>query len=163
MCVAYTLATAGAADEPFLRSVYASTRADELALVAWTPGQKQAFVDMQYDAQFRHYSAYYPRATWSVILREGVPIGRLIVQRGENALQLMDIALLPEFRGAGTGTAVLRDLMAQARQAGLPLVLHVENFNPARRLYERLGFRVCAESSIYLEMEWRPEEDENAR
>ncbi len=159
MTPAYSLIPAQSSDAPFLLAVYASTRAEELAQVDWTPEQKQAFVAMQYNAQASHYARFYPEAEYFIIQCDGVPAGRLIVQRGRTALLLMDIALLPQFQRAGVGTAVICDLMDEARRAGVPVVLHVENFNPARRLYERLGFRVCAEESIYLEMEWQPEED----
>lgn len=154
----YTLTPARPADAPFLLAVYASTRADELAQVDWSAEQKQAFIAMQYNAQASHYARVYPDAEYYIIQRGGAPAGRLIVQRGRNALLLMDIALLPQFQRAGTGSAVIRDLMDEARRAAVPLVLHVENFNPARRLYERLGFSVRAEEGIYLEMEWRPGE-----
>jgi ribosomal protein S18 acetylase RimI-like enzyme len=68
---------------------------------------------------------------------------------------LMDIALLPEYRSHGIGTALIKDLMAEAAQAGRPLRLHVEFFNQALRLYERLGFARMGEMGLYYEMEWR--------
>lgn len=158
MSAVYILTPARPADAPFLLAVYASTRADELTQVDWSAEQKQAFVAMQYNAQASHYARVYPDAEYSIIQCGAAQAGRLIVQRGQNALLLMDIALLPQFQRAGIGTAIIRDLMAEARQKGLPVVLHVETFNQTRRLYERLGFRVCAEEGFYLEMEWRPEE-----
>ncbi len=161
MSAAYALISVQPADTPFLLAVFASTRADELALVDWTAEQKQAFVAMQFEAQARHYAAYYPDAEYFIIQQGGVRIGRLIVERKPKTLLLMDIALLPEYRCQGVGTAILRDRMNEARQAHQALVLHVESFNPARQLYERLGFRVCSENGIYLEMEWRAEEDRN--
>jgi ribosomal protein S18 acetylase RimI-like enzyme len=157
-----TLRPAQAEDIDFLTAVYASTRAEEMALVDWSSEQKQAFVQMQFEAQRRHYAAYYPQAEYSVILRQQQPIGRLIVCRTPAEILLMDIALLPEFRSAGIGTGLMRSLMAEAShtgQAGLPLRLHVESFNPARRLYERLGFRQTAEQGPYIEMEWRDEKE----
>jgi ribosomal protein S18 acetylase RimI-like enzyme len=149
-----TLRPAQVEDIAFLQAVYASTRAEELALVDWSSEQKQAFVQMQFEAQRRHYAAYYPQAEYSIILRQQQPIGRLIVCRSASEILLMDIALLPEFRSAGIGTALIRALMAEAGQAGLPLRLHVETFNPAQRLYERLGFKPVAEQGIYIQMEW---------
>ena len=52
----------------------------------------------------------------------------------------MDIALLPEYRGRGIGTALLEELLVEADATGRRVTIHVERFNPARRLYERLGF-----------------------
>jgi predicted GNAT family acetyltransferase len=70
----------------------------------------------------------------------------------------MDIALLPDFRGAGLGTALLAGLFAEATAAGKTVTIHVEGFNPARRLYERLGFRQIGEHGVYHLMEWTPGE-----
>jgi ribosomal protein S18 acetylase RimI-like enzyme len=153
---AYSLRPVQPDDTTFLKAVYASTRAEELERVSWSSEQKQAFVEMQFEAQRRHYATYYPEAEYSIILGQQAPIGRLIVSRANHEILLMDVALLPEFRRAGIGTALMRDLMAEAQQAGLPLRLHVETFNPARRLYERLGFYPISEQGIYIGMEWRP-------
>lgn len=68
----------------------------------------------------------------------------------------MDIAILPEFRGAGVGTAILSDLFAEAAAAGKTVTIHVEMYNPALKLYERLGFRRIGEHGVYLLMEWTP-------
>lgn len=158
MSAAYTLRPAQPADLALMLEIYASTRADELALVDWSPEQKQAFVGMQFNAQAKHYSQYYPAAEYAVILQGQVAAGRLIVSREVDHILVMDIALLPAFRGAGLGTCILHDLMAEARQAGKPLRLHVETFNPALRLYQRLGFTQIDHSGVYFEMEWRPQE-----
>ena len=69
---------------------------------------------------------------------------------------LIDITLLPEFRQDGIGTWLLRDLLAEGEAAGKPVTIHVEVFNPAMRLYERLGFRSVEERGPYRLMEWRP-------
>jgi len=145
------------ADTAFLQAVYASTRADEMAIVDWTGEQKTAFCLMQYHAQATHYSTYYPQSETSIILQGEIPIGRLIVDRSGDALLLMDIALLPEHRKAGIGTALIGDLLTEARAAGRPVRLHVETFNPAQRLYARLGFIPLSVQGIYCEMEWRPD------
>ena len=112
---------------------------------------------MQFDAQDRHYRAHFPDARFDVVERGGAPIGRLIVERGEDEIRLLDIALLPEHRGAGAGSALLRALLAEAAATSRRVTIHVERANPARRLYERLGFRVEEDDdAIYLFMVWRP-------
>lgn len=144
-------------DEAFSYLIYASTRTEEMARVAWTDEQKEAFLRMQFKAQTDHYRAYYPAAEYQILQRGDVPIGRLIVERSPKSLLIMDIALLPEFRNTGIGTAILRELMEEAGQAGLPVVLRVEFFNPAIRLYTRLGFVKTREvNSVYQEMIWTP-------
>ena len=155
MPASITLRSVQDTDAAFLLAVYASTRAAELSLVNWSTEQKQDFVEMQFNAQKAHYARYYPAAEYSIILRDGAPIGRLIVDRSGPKLLLMDIVLLPEHCNQGIGTGIIHDLMAEADQAGKPVRLHVESFNPARRLYQRLGFYPVGESGIYYEMEWK--------
>ncbi len=151
------LRPAAARDEPFMRALYASTRADEMALVPWTPEQKQAFLDMQFRAQRLSYLNEYPHAEYSIIEQSGQPAGRMIVDRSGEAILLMDIALLPQFRNRGIGTALLRELLHEADRARRPVRLHVEDFNPAKRLYLRLGFAKTGTVGIYSEMVRRPE------
>ena len=149
-----TLRAVAPADEELLYRIYASTRTEELAPVPWTDAQKEAFLRMQFRAQSLDYAANYPDAAFLVILVDGEPAGRLYVDRREDELLIVDIALLPEHRGNGVGGAILSDLQAEAAAAGKPVRIHVEHMNPALRLYERLGFRRIDAGGIYLLMEW---------
>lgn len=142
-------------DQDFLFSVYASTRADEMNLVDWSEKQKNAFLHMQFEAQTKHYSIYYPNAEYKIIERAGVAMGRLSVEDRGDHLLIMDIALLPEYRGSGIGTFLIQELKQEAVRLNLPLVLRVEFFNPAVRLYQRLGFvRTRDVNTVYQEMVW---------
>jgi len=142
-------------DRAFLTQVYASTRAEELAVTDWSEEQKAQFCQMQFDAQDAHYRAHYPTAEFSIIERAGVSAGRLYVDRWEKEIRIMDIALLPEHRNAGIGTKLICQLRDEARATGKTLSIHVEQFNPALRLYERLGFRKVADTGVYFLMEWK--------
>ncbi len=147
------------ADADFLLRVYASTRADELALTGWTAAQCDAFVRQQSQAQALHYQAHWPDAEHSVLeAGEGgrrQAAGRLWLHRGAQAVHVLDIALLPEWRGQGLGGRCLRQLMAQAESAGQALTIYVELTNPARRLYERLGFgAVGPPEGVHQFMHW---------
>lgn len=142
-------------DDEFLCRVYGSTREPELALLDWDEAQKRAFVRMQYEAQDRYYREHYRGMSYDVILVDGELAGRLWVARSPAEIRVMDIALLPGFRGRGIGTGLLGGLQAEAAEAGKALSIHVEQDNPARRLYERLGFRPVAEQGLYTLMEWR--------
>ena len=157
MSATISLRPAQPADLPFQLELYASTRITELAQTGWSPDEVRAFLESQFAAQTRHYTRFYPQAETSIVLEEGqVPIGRMIVDRSGDGLLLMDIALLPEARGRGTGTGLVRALLAEAEQKGQPVSLHVELFNPAQRLYARLGFKVVSSEGIYARMEWQP-------
>ncbi|HLP02944.1 MAG TPA: GNAT family N-acetyltransferase [Opitutaceae bacterium] len=153
---ALSLRPVAPADREFLFEVYASTRAEELAVVPWSPADKDAFLRMQFEAQDRDYRANYPAESFHLILDDGAPAGRLYLERTPTELHLIDIALLPAFRGRGRGTALLRDLLAEARAAQLPIRLYVEHLNPARRLYFRFGFTDVEEHGPYWQMKWTP-------
>ncbi len=86
------------------------------------------------------------------MLVDGRPAGRLYVDRTAARIQIVDIALLPEHRDAGVGGRLLRQLLAEAAESGLPVSLHVTTHNPAQRLYARLGFVPLAGDEVYLEM-----------
>ena len=143
-------------DLGFLALVYASTRLEEVARSGWPPETQRQFLAHQFDAQHRHYRQHYPAAEWLVIERGGTAVGRLYVEQWPDQIRLIDIALLPDHRGGGTGSAILADLMDMAAAAGKPLTIHVEKNNPAMRLYRRLGFAPIDEHGIYDLMEWRP-------
>ncbi|MES2715609.1 MAG: N-acetyltransferase [Pseudomonadota bacterium] len=159
--MAHRLRPATPDDRALLLAVYASTRADELALTGWPPAQCQAFVEMQFDAQWRHYHQQHPQSLCQLVVADeagaGACLGRLWVDRSGERLHVLDIALLPAARGQGTGSALLRSLMAEARQRGVPLTISVEIHNPARRLYDRLGFQPQgAAQGIHQRMAWLP-------
>ena len=157
---AVTLRPETAADEDFLYVVYASTRTEELAVVPWTYEQKDAFLRQQYAAQYAHYhnSGYYPNPTFLIVEVGGHAAGRLYVHRSGGEILVVDIALLPAYRGAGIGSALLNDLLAEAGRTGAVVRLHVEPWNRAVRLYERLGFRHTGEEGLYWTMERSPGE-----
>ena len=153
-----SLRPVAAGDQEFLVKVYASTRADELARVPWTEAQRAAFVRMQFDAQQLHYRTHNPAATHDVILLDGLPVGRLYVARRRDEIRILDITILPEHRGGGTGTALVRDLMTEAARAGLPLNIYVESYNRSRGLFERLGFQKVdrpEDDGVNYLLEWR--------
>lgn len=142
-------------DRRFLLELYASTREEELAQVDWADGARAAFLEHQFSAQDHHYRSNYPGATLDVIEVDGERVGRLYVYRGEDDIRIMDIAVAPEFRGRGIGTWLVEGLMAEARSTGRTLSIHVEMQNPARSLYDRLGFVPVGEHGVYVLMKWR--------
>ena len=143
-------------DLPFLRRLYGSTREEELAVVDWPDAQREAFLDQQFAAQHRWYQEQYRGATFDVVEVEGQPAGRLYVARWEAEVRLVDVSLLPEYRGRGLGTALLNAVIAAATAAGKPVSIHVERMNRALGLYGRLGFRVREDKGMYLLLERAP-------
>jgi GNAT superfamily N-acetyltransferase len=146
-------------DNEFLLSVYASTRADELAQVEWVEGQKEMFLRWQFDMQRREYDTRFPDANYRLILIDQQPAGRIWVGSDDEQIRLLDIALLPEFQNRGVGTVLLERLKSDAQSAGKALrhMVFVLN-NNADRFYERLGFEMIEDLGAYKHMEWRPKE-----
>ena len=150
-----TLRVVTDADRDFILSVYGSTREDELATTDWSSEQKSEFCRQQFEAQDAHYRAHYPGATYDLILADGVPAGRLYVDRWDREIRIMEITLLPVTRGRGIGSALLRELQEETRETGKLLSIHVERFNPALTLYQRLGFTLAEDKGVYLLLHWR--------
>ena len=143
-------------DEALLFEIYAGTRTEEMALLDWSDAEKEAFLRMQFNAQHQHYQKAFPDARFDIILSGDRPIGRLYVHRRPDELHIVDIALLPGHRNQGVGSSLLKELLAEAQEAGNPVRIHVERNNPALHLYKRLGFTRIADAGIYLLMEWSP-------
>ena len=122
----------------------------------WDDAQKDAFLRMQFDAQDAWWRENYADASFDVVLVGGEPAGRLYVHRGPSEIRIVDIALLPEHRGSGIGSSLLRDLLAEADESGKSVTIHVERMNPALRLYERLGFSLAEDKGVYLFLERPP-------
>lgn len=151
----YTLRPETEGDEPFLERLYLSVRAAEMEMAGWPPEQAGPFLRWQFSLQRHHYLTHYHDAVFAVLERRGEPVGRLYVFRNRIDIRVVDISLSPEVRGQGVGGALLRALFAEAESAGRTVSVHVEHFNPARRLYERLGFREQKRDQVYALMEWR--------
>ncbi len=83
----------------------------------------------------------------NVVLVDDEPIGLLKVLKDPELWTLSQIQLLPQWQGKGIGGELIQALVADAKIQGCPIELSVLRVNPARRLYERLGFRVVAEST----------------
>ncbi|KAB2933820.1 MAG: GNAT family N-acetyltransferase [Candidatus Contendobacter sp.] len=156
------LRTIRAEDRDFLLRVYAGIRLEELALTGWDETQKQAFLVQQFEAQHHHYQTHYRGARFDLVLLGDEPIGRLYVARWREEIRIMDIALLPEHRNRGIGGALLRDLLEEAAATSRRLTIHVERYNPALRLYRRLGFEPVGETGVYLLLVLDPPTDRQA-
>jgi ribosomal protein S18 acetylase RimI-like enzyme len=146
------LREATSADEPFLFEVYASTRSDDLEGLGWDENQKLTFIKMQFLARERSY----PKVDNRIILFNGRAVGRVLVDRTDAAILLIDIALLKEYRNAGIGSSVINELIKESSDSQKALKLHVLNASPALRLYERLGFCKTGNDQVYSEMTWMP-------
>jgi ribosomal protein S18 acetylase RimI-like enzyme len=148
------------ADLPRLFEIYASTRAEELALVSdWSEAQKTAFLSQQFLAQHQYYQEFYKGAELQVIELDHAVIGRLYVHwnYSPQEVRIMDIALLPDYRGRGIGSQLIHAIQQKGGEMGKSVSIHVEYNNPALQLYQRLGFHKIGEfNSVYFLLEWKP-------
>jgi ribosomal protein S18 acetylase RimI-like enzyme len=151
-----TLRPAGLDDLTFLRQLYHSFRADELARVPWPPQDKQAFLNQQFNLQHRYYIAAFPQTDFLIIEKEGVRIGRLYIDLSADIWHIIDIGLLPEWRNRGIGLALLNDIKAAAMAGENPgIILHVDKANGrARKLYQASGFEVAGATETHIRMQW---------
>ena len=145
-----------AADGPFLLKVYKSSRGEDLRGLGWEEERISEFLDMQYTAQQNFYETDYRQASDQVVLFDGLPVGRMIIETRENEIRCVDLGLLPEYRRLGVGTELLRQLQQQATTARKPLRLQVIRFSRAVSLFERLGFVRTSETGTHFQMEWNP-------
>ncbi|MCC8537794.1 GNAT family N-acetyltransferase [Xanthomonas axonopodis pv. poinsettiicola] len=144
-------------DIAWLEDLYASTRSDELAPVPWPEATKRAFLQQQFALQRAHYRQHFAGAEFSIVEVEDLRIGRLYLHRAATHLTVVDISLLPEWRGRGIGSQLIVHVQALAREAGCTVSLHVLHANPAaQRLYGRLGFVAGDSTQTHLQMHWHP-------
>ena len=153
----FVLRAAIDSDRSWMASLYASTRAAEMAVVPWPELVKQLFLDQQFALQHQHYLGHYPDTDYLVIQTVGgEPVGRYYLQRTPPDHLLVDISLFPRWRGQGIGTILIRQSQIEAATLGRGMRLHVMQSNPAaQRLYERLGFVAgSADAPGYIAMHW---------
>ena len=72
-------------------------------------------------------------------------IGMFKVKRNSDKWEIIQIQLLPDYQHLGIGTKLIQSLQAEAVQQGVAIFLSVLKVNPAKRLYERLGFEEIQE------------------
>jgi ribosomal protein S18 acetylase RimI-like enzyme len=140
-----------------LFALFAEEKAAPLTVIGLPEAQLNALVQMQYRGRKMTYAAQYPEAEDSILLdHSGEPVGRLLVNRKPDCWRIVDIAVLTKHRGRGLGTRALEECQRQAAAVGARLELQVAPQNPARRIYERLGFRTIREDAVAVEKVWSP-------
>lgn len=141
-------------DAPFMRHLFARVCEDELGLGDWDDPRKHALLAMQFEAQSRSYRENYPGSGYQIVLLSGQPIGRILVHRGRDAIRIVDIALMPEYRNRGIGGELVGRVLEVAAREQKPVRLSARHSNPAQRLYRRLGFALIGCSALHGDWEW---------
>lgn len=149
---AFSLRPARAADEPFVRELFADERRAEFASLGLEAPALDALLDVQFRAQRAEYRRRFPDADFLLVERTRDPVGRVIVDRTPTLLTIVDIALRARAQSQGLGTAILRSLLDEAAAAAIPTELSVSVGSRAIALYQRLGFGAVSESSTHTRM-----------
>lgn len=154
----FSLRTAHEGDLPWLRDLYASTRAEEMAPVPWPEIEKRGFLDQQFGLQHQHYLTHYGDTDFLAIEHaDHGPVARCYLQRTPPDHLIVDISVFPKMRGSGLGSALIRQCQHDATLLGRGVRLHVHEANHgAQRLYLRLGFIPQGNAGLYQLMRWMP-------
>ena len=144
-------------DEPFLQELYFKSR-DDLAGLFDDEAQQRQLLMIQYLGQKQSLSNEFPNCDDDIVLFDGKPIGRLMIDRKPDRHFGVDILLLPDSRALGIGTVLLNGLFNECSERGIPFRFSVTRGNPAIRLYERLGCREEVQTATHLLMVWNNQE-----
>lgn len=150
------LRPAGSADEPFLASLYRSTR-DDLRLMDAEEEFVEWLIGLQEKAQTNGYGEAHPDALTFIIEKLGERVGRVIVAFGEQEVRVVDISLIPAVRRLGFGKTVFQALQQAADRVKTPLTLCALRHNTAANAFYRgLGFQVAASGPVVDLLVWYP-------
>jgi ribosomal protein S18 acetylase RimI-like enzyme len=108
-------------------------------------------------AQRSLFQERFDPARFQIVACDGEDAGYISVERNEEYLFLSAIEVAPQAQNRGIGTSLIRDLQGEAGRQRIPLRLRVLQGNPARRLYERLGFVATGETETHVMMSWQPD------
>ncbi len=144
-------------DRNFLYTLFASTREQEMRMTGWDNMQIKSFLQFQFNTQLNQYLNNYKNASFEIITIHGIDAGRLYVNELDHGIQIIDISLLPEYRGNGHGRKILNELITKGNRSRKTIFLSVIFNNPAKNLYQRLGFVEVSENPPYIQMEKNPD------
>ncbi len=143
-------------DAAFLHSLFVAVRAADMAAMPIDAAGKDYLLRMQYASMAETYRRDYPRARFEVIELAGQPVGRIVIDVGEDCVTYVDLALLPGAQRRGLATMLMTRLLEEPRALGLPARVRVLATNIASlRLLSRLGFVPSGSSPPFLRLEWR--------
>lgn len=150
MAVSFSLIPVNESDKSFLVELYASTRTQEMAAVPWSDEQKQAFLQMQFEAQNLYYRELYPNASYNIIKFKDESIGRFYVADLADEFRIIDLAFLPQFFDKGVFIKLVEDVLQKGQALNKPVQIYLESFDPLAKIFADLGFQKVGEHGIYF-------------
>jgi len=143
-------------DRQFLIDLYGDTRAWEFEYSVWSDKERDLFIKRQFDLQDHSYKTNYVGAIHRIIQLDDVDIGRLTINRSNDAMHIIDLSILSTYQGRGIGSDILKSLINEAQGGKVPVTLSVEKNNPALQLYNRLGFQKVGVTGHHFSLKWEP-------
>jgi ribosomal protein S18 acetylase RimI-like enzyme len=123
------------------------------------PMLRQTLLRQQFRAQSVGYRTNCPEAEFEILEIDGAPIGAMITDRSHGAIHILELAFLPDWRGLGIGSAILRAACEEGQEKLMPVRFEVYAWEERLvRLYQRLGFRPYERTEMQFHMEWRPQQ-----
>lgn len=104
------------------------------------------------DDASRHARVMHHFECADILLDGDEPVGLLKLLRSPGEWEIVQIQLAPALQGRGIGRSLLRKILAHAARAGVSVSLSVLKANPAKHLYEELGFEVFGEDAHEFHM-----------
>jgi ribosomal protein S18 acetylase RimI-like enzyme len=133
-------------DEPFLYSCYKRVM---YGYVQETWGWDEEF-------QKAAFAKYLPWQQFEIITIDSSTVGAACVLDTPSGIELEMIIIEPQFQRIGIGSDFVGRLLRRARKENRSVRLRVMKVNPAKSLYERLGFVAVGEDAGIIEMQAQP-------
>src|SRR5580693_5097548 len=149
-----TLRPSRADDQEFLHRLFCSVHSEKLNLALLSVEERNRLIGLMYQGFAGHYSTIGPAADDRIVLLNNESIGRMILLQTREEIRLADLAILPQYRRRGIGSALIGQLQTESTMSKRPVRLQVAQFDHALRLYQRLGFYKTDAIGTYLHLEW---------
>lgn len=152
----HNLRLSGADDAGFLFQLFVGRSTARFALLGWSDAQLHLMLQMQYRARAEGYAKQFAGLeSFMICTADQQPVGEVLIHRSDQEIRIVDICISRDCRKQGIGTQILLKLQREAAAAGSAITLSVDHGNPARRLYERLGFQETGWNALQAEMRWK--------
>jgi ribosomal protein S18 acetylase RimI-like enzyme len=144
-------------DSEFFMELFGEIKSSELHLHSWPEQIKNQLITMQFHAYEQCIMAEFPNSVDYLIVYQSEKAGRLQLNKNKDGIRLINISLLADYRNKGIGAEIINNIVTEANQKGIPVILEVDKINPAQNLYYRLGFKVIQQDEIKYSMKYTPE------
>jgi len=136
------LLKANTQDKDYLFELRLLTMVDHLAIAGICLSVEEHWLRVT-----EHFDAYH------LIVHDAVRVGAVKYSESDGTLNIMQLQIHPDYQGRGIGRNVLNLLIE--RTVASTISLTVLKANPAKRLYERMGFSVIGEDELEFQMSFR--------